>query len=199
MNTPDPAAVLEAAHLEALEEAARGAEVLPEGSPLTLPDVVEALRRIRYHQGKIAQIESEANCMIAPLLFQIDQIKAWVQDRVQDRQQSIQFHEGRLIMYARLNPPAKGKTVELPGGKVSCRDQQPKWLYQDEAELLRVLQADGHPAARTEVTVKLDKPKLKQLTQVRDDGTVACTVTGQIIPGVRVEPQPPVFKVEVIG
>lgn len=221
MNAPNPQTVLEAAHLEAfeteyLEAQTRHDEVVdrlvarpgdPEvhelppapqlPPPVTIQDAVDALRRVAHHRQQIARVQADADALIAPLQAQIDQIRAWAQHQITDRERRLGIHENRLVLYYRLNSPAGGKTLALPGGKISCRAQQPEWRYEDERALVELLDADGHPAIR--VRREVDKVKLKAMVEVRQDGTVVDTSTGAILPGVRVVERPPVYKVEVAG
>lgn len=200
MMKPDPTQLLQADHLEALETHAlaegQGVEGQATFAPaLTLADAVETLRRIRYHQGAIADVQAQADALIAPLQAEIDQLRAWARDQIEDRLRRINVHEARLVAYYQANPPARGKTLKLPGGQVACRSQQPEWMYENADALLQILRADGHPAVRTKY--EIDRAKLKAMTEVLDDGQVMDKHTGLVLPGVTVFARPDKFVVEV--
>lgn len=201
LERPDPQPLLEAAELESVEDLAMAAQDVQDGEyvayeppRLTLTDAVRALRRIAHHQRAAAEIERQADELIAPLQAEIDRINAWAQAQLEDRRRRIGFWESQLILFYRDNPPAKGKTLQLPGGRISSRDQQPEWAWQDVGALADALwRADpDHPALeiRVRAELALDKSKLKQAVDVLSDGTVA-TRDGQRLPGVVVRPQPP--------
>lgn len=205
VNKPDAAALLDAVHLEAMEAAVRldltaddpiVVREVPVEPPaaLTLEDAVDALRRIGYHQRQIAEVRAEVDRLVAPLKALVDQYEAWGKEQTTDRERRIAMHEGRLVAFYKLNPPAKTLTLKLPGGKVSKRNGQPKWDWQDEAALLDALGKD-HPA----VTLRpvLDKTALKKQAEVLENGGVMNPETGEVLPGVRVVPQPDTYKVEV--
>lgn len=207
---PNPQAVLDAAHLESVEEqyfAAQQAayqERDPEGmgDPPVLPpprvealkDATERIRRIAHHKRRIAAIEQAATEMIAPLQAQIDQIRAWAADQKKGPEQRIWLHEQSLIAYYRTNPPTGSKTLKLPGGKIASRDQQPEWVYEDEDALIDELDYLGHSAISQ--VPKLDKNKFKTSVRVKD-GVVFDPATGAALPGVKVVERPPIYKVEV--
>jgi phage host-nuclease inhibitor protein Gam len=94
---------------------------------------------------------------------------------------------------------SKGRTVNLPDGKLALRMQQPEWEWEDEAAVLEVLQE----AARGDlIRVKREprRDELKKATVVAEDGKVRLVNprTGEMeeeLPGVRVIERPdPAFK-----
>lgn len=148
MQVPDPMAVLTAAHLEELE-----AQVLfddernPEEVMATLPgptleQVTESARRIRYHEAEKAKVKATAAELAAPLLAQLDQIRAWEKEQTEDRDRRIGFHQFRLIAFAHLTNPA-AKHVDIPGARIQAKQPAPKWDYGDEKALLNTLGDNG--------------------------------------------------------
>lgn len=183
---PDSSALLNAEQLEELEaRVLLDAEYPPEAvmaelPGLTLPDAVTTLRRIAYHKRDQARIQSEAVAMIAPLQAQIDQIKAWAADQMEDRQRRIAIHEGRLQVFYLFNPPIKGKTVKLPGGSISCKSSD-KWAYGDEKALVPLVKANAPDMIRTKTIEELDKNNFKAKAVIRDGKVFVANSNGELI------------------
>lgn len=199
--------LLNASHLEAEEKALLDGQA-PEVAGLTLADVVEAMRRIAYHQRKIAEERAEAEALIAPLLAEVERIKAWQTDREAPRLKSITFHESKGVAYYKLNPPpSKGgkevKTIKGPGWTISAKDPAPKWLWQDDEAVSTILAKVAPEFVRTEPVV--DKNKVKAATEsgrVRvQDGKVYAVwaESGELVElaGVTVSTAPTEYTVKV--
>jgi len=124
--------ILNADHLAEQEQAYIEMGETTEKPMLTLPEVVDRVRRIAYHKRMIAKEEEEAEALIAPLQAEIDRIREWQKERRERRERIIQFHENACIAYYRMNPPAKGKTIKLPNGAISARTSRGKFAFSDE-------------------------------------------------------------------
>lgn len=185
-QVPDPTSVLTADHLEIWEntiiqgEDESGGSYLAPSAPsdLTLPNAVEHLRRKAHHQKRRDAIKVQANLLMAPLLAQVDQIKSWAAAETGDCERRAAFHDNWLIAYATLNPPAKGKTVKLPGGSITSRTAE-KWNYGDEDALLKLLQQSRVPVLRTKV--ELDKKALKSSAYQDENGWYIPNTDGEAI------------------
>jgi hypothetical protein len=161
----------------------------------TVANAVDRLRRIAYHNGKIDAINAQVVDLCAPLLAEIERIKEWSLDEKERPLASIAHHESWLGAYYRANPPAKGKTVSLPGGALSERDQQPEWTYANDEAVLAWLEANASGYVRRKPTIAKDE--LKKALIINPDGTVAFPESGEVLPGVTVTTRPAKFTVKV--
>ena len=186
MNTaPNATGLLNADHLEAWDDNIIQGEDTTDGSyigpsqpeGMTLPEAVGHLRRKAYQQRRKGEIQAERDALLAPYLVIIDQIKAWAQDQTDDCDRRISFHDNWLIAYARLNPPTSGKTLKLPGGRVSYRESD-KWVYTDEAKLTSILACCRADLVR--VKEEPDKAALKKEARIVDGKVFVADDSGEL-------------------
>lgn len=110
--------------------------------------------------------------------------------------ESIAYFTAKLEEYFANVPHKATKTQEsytLPGGKLVRKKQQPKFETDDEA-LVPWLEANGRTGL-VKIKKSADWATLKK--SLNFIGTNAVTVDGEIVPGVKVEQRPDVFKVEM--
>lgn len=110
--------------------------------------------------------------------------------------ESIAYFTGKLEEYFATVPHKATKTQEsytLPGGKLVLKQQQPKFETDDDA-LVSWLEANGRTGL-VKIKKSADWATLKK--SLNFVGTNAVTVDGEIVPGVKVEQRPNVFKVEM--
>jgi hypothetical protein len=111
---------------------------------------------------------------------------------------AVAYFTARLEEYFSTVPHKATKTQEsysLPGGKLILKQQQPKFETDDDA-LVPWLEANGRTGL-VKIKKSADWATLKK--SLNFVGTNAVTVDGEIVPGVKVEQRPDVFKVEMEG
>jgi hypothetical protein len=111
---------------------------------------------------------------------------------------AVAYFTARLEEYFSTVPHKATKTQEsytLPGGKLILKQQQPKFETDDDA-LIPWLEANGMTGL-VKIKKSADWATLKK--SLNFVGTNAVTVDGEIVPGVKVEQRPDVFKVEMEG
>lgn len=164
----------------------------------TLEDAQRAAKRVAYIRKKLGESESVFASEEALLLAELEQVR-------RRKAESLKPFERRMGWYlfalegfhrARLAADPKEKTIKLPAGDLSMRVQQPEWNYGDEVALGEWLQAQGVSDAYKPKYVP-DKTKIKVLTVINPDGTVAIKDTGEVIPGVTAKDRPPKFEFKV--
>ena len=112
--------------------------------------------------------------------------------------ESVVYFTAKLEEYFASVPHKATKTQEsysLPGGKLILKQQQPKFETDDDA-LVPWLEANGRTGL-VKIKKSADWATLKK--SLNFVGTNAVTVDGEIVPGVKVEQRPDVFKVEMEG
>ena len=110
--------------------------------------------------------------------------------------ESIAYFTGKLEEYFATVPHKATKTQEsytLPGGKLVLKQQQPKFETDDD-KLVPWLEANGRTGL-VKIKKSADWATLKK--SLNFVGENAVTVDGEIVPGVKVEKRPNVFKVEM--
>lgn len=190
----DVAAILDASQMASVEEAflEDAIQTLQELPGLTLADIQVTFRRIGYHRRQQDRVRTEVEEAVAVLQTQISQLKAYEAEQMAIRERSIAFHQQRLVAFYRLNPPAKGKTLKLPGGMVAKKDPPIQWSWTDEEALLAYVRANHIPAVRVPPTppfpeASVDKAALKRWATVDTNAKIAINPeTGETLPGVMV-------------
>lgn len=170
---PNPTPLVNADHLREWEDAPLAVGPTPEGQPeqpqptITLQDAVESVRSIRYHERAKAEAQATADCLMAPLLEQLDMIQAWLKPQLEDRDRRIERHKARLVSYARLNSPANAQHVDVPGARIQTKQPADKWNYGDEKDLLKLLQEKALTGAIRQKP-EIDKDALKKAALVEE-------------------------------
>lgn len=196
--------LLTASHLAAEEEAVVAFGLVPEDlgeTEFTLPNAVERLRRIAYHEKRIAKAEADHVALNTPLIAAIGANNDWVEAECAAPLSSIAHHESWLRRYYELNPPTKGKTVKLPNGVLQQTQPAPTWSYYDDVKILEVLKAYRNDLIRT-VEPVVDKVALKGAVSenhIINGIPHIVNGAGELVPleGVTVTTPPPKFTVKV--
>lgn len=111
---------------------------------------------------------------------------------------AVAYFTARLEEYFATVPHKATKTQQsytLPGGKLVRKQQQPAFTT-DDAELVPWLE-QNFMGQLVKVKKTADWAGLKKVVTV--DGENVVTDEGEIVPGVKVEQRPDVFKVEMEG
>lgn len=109
---------------------------------------------------------------------------------------AVSYFTAKLEEYFANVPHKATKTQEsytLPGGKLVLKQQQPKFETDDD-KLVSWLEANGRTGL-VKIKKSADWATLKK--SLNFVGENAVTVDGEIVPGVKVEQRPDVFKVEM--
>jgi hypothetical protein len=189
--------LLHATHLTSAEWEAIDPAELGE-TEFTLLNAVERLRRIAYHKARIAEVDEQESALAKPFLEEIERIRAWGCDERRAPTNSIAHHESWLRRHYELNPPAKGKTIKLPNGEVSMKDQPPKWTYPNDEDFTKWLAEVRPDLTKTETVTTYDKVALKQNSTVRDGVPFIEVEGGELLMlrGAKVETVPAKFTVK---
>lgn len=138
-----------------------------------------ALRKIRLINSRLEEAETTASA-------EINIIENWLKDQQEKASRERSFFEGLLREYMedlRREDP-KLKTMKLPGGELAFRKQQAEYSY-DEAQLLPW--AKEHLPEAVHVKESILKSVVKDYVNQ----------TGEVLPGVRIDPRPDKFTVRV--
>lgn len=124
--------------------------------------------------------------------------EAWKEAELQKLLPDVSYFEGQLKYYAENNPPVKGKTISLIGGKLSMRMNPIKWNHDDDALLEMARQQ--HRDELIKVVEKFDWSGYKANLMVDENGIITDKITGEVIKDIiTVEPGGITFKVEIEG
>lgn len=171
-----------------LQELAEGddLDVTIEQPPAEIDEqlAVRLLARRRHRLAEQATFDAEWSRMMGPLLLH----RAEVTERNRKEVERIETLLGQMLEAKRADDPKLTK-LDLPGGTLRSRAQQPEWTYDVEAFIeWAQAQDDGGDLLRT--TVEPDKKSVKQACSLptgRPGDTVqAVTSDGEVIPGVTV-------------
>jgi hypothetical protein len=149
--------------------------------------VERLLRGLAWRQRKIQQardlVEAEKQ-----------RLAEWLEE--QEHRYDPSFHLQVLEGYhrARLADDPKAKTISLPSGTLTARAGQPRWEIDAEAF---VPWAQTYAASLLRTKVEPAVAEIKKALQVDPDRGVAVDGTGEIVPGVHVEPAETRFTVKV--
>lgn len=121
---------------------------------------------------------------------EIQRIQAWAEHESREPMRDVDYFEGILVEYGRTQREQGRKSVSTPYGTIKSRMGQPKYTFIDKDEFLAWAKAN-HP---TWVAVK-EEPALSVIKSETsgpvDEGT------GEIIPGLVVDPATVSYSVEV--
>lgn len=136
---------------------------------------------------KIAQAKASQSENMEAAQAEIDRVKDWLKKENESIDSTIFFFEGLLREYFFKIKEAdpKLKTIKLPHGQLKLRAQQPEYSY-DEDKLIPWAK-DNLPDA-VQIKEQLLKGPIK--TYVKE--------TGEVLPGLTIEPRPDKFSVEVV-
>lgn len=129
---------------------------------------------------KLRAVNEKMNEINTVLAEQIASINEWAEKEVKSLNDDKEYFEGLLSAYY-IEERSKDKKFKLstPYGKVTSRKTS-KYIYEDEQAIMDYCYTNEIDAIR--VKTELDKTALKKLCK---DGVNQ--VTGEIVPGVRVE------------
>lgn len=147
-----------------------------------------ALRKIKQYKDEQAQNNALATA-------EIDKIESWNKEENQKAQDSIDFFQGLLAVYAMNKREAdpKFKSQKLPNGSIKFRKQQPNFIYDDRDLIDSLKKSDRSDLIN--VKESPDKKEIKKAFKVEDDKLVD-PETGEVIGGVTVEHRDDKFEVK---
>lgn len=170
-----------------LEEQELEEESVQEAKIQNIEDASKYLRKIKYLKGKIQENDALAQTEMA-------RITEWQRKENEGITNTIGYFETILQEYFREQRAANPKyKLSTPYGKVRSRKQQDKWEYDEEVVLKALKDNDMAEFIRTKE--EINKAELKK--RVADkEGLVIDAITGAVIDGIKITPQPD--KIEVI-
>lgn len=148
-------------------------------------DVDRTIRALLWRRRKIEQAEMMAQATI-------DRARDYLE--TQRRRFDTSWLEDKLRAYheARLAEDPKAKTLAFPAGTLSARKGQPEWVIDDDAFLSW---AQDYATDLVRVKHEVDRSAVKR-TLTPDERGVVVDGSGEIVPGVHVEPARVSFKVK---
>lgn len=146
-----------------------------------------ALRKIKQHQEQ----QKENNALAES---EIEKVNAWLSAENGQAQQSIDYFQSLLAVYAlkerEKNP--KFKSMKLPNGTVRFRKQQPSFKY-DDTKLVEYLEK-AEETDLIKIKKEPNKAEVKKLFVVLN-GKLINPVTGELVEGVTIEEREDKFEV----
>lgn len=143
-----------------------------------------AMRKAAMAKARLHDIELIAESEIA-------RIQGWAEHESREPLRDLAYFEGILIEYAMKQRAEGRKTVTTPYGAIKSRAGQPKYVFVDKAGFLEWAR-QSHPDW---IAIK-EEPSL---TAIKDSNVLEAVdpETGEMIPGLEVQPATVNFTVEV--
>lgn len=149
---------------------------------------VWAMRKLAAAKARLHDIALIAESEIA-------RIQHWAEQQSREPLRDTAYFEGILVEYGMKQRLEGRKTVSTPYGAIKSRTGQPKWRVADPEEFLSWARRNNR-ADLIRVKEEPDMARLKE-TLVPGDGTALDPESGEIIPGLNVDPASVSFSVEV--
>ena len=150
---------------------------------------VRLLARRRHRLAEQATFDEEWSRMMEPLLLH----RAEVTERNRKEVERIETLLGQMLEAKRAADPKLTK-LDLPGGTLRSRAQQPEWTYDVQAFMGWALSSDGPGRYMVRTKVEPDKAAAKKALHIPDgrpgDTVQAVTSDGEVVPGVTVTYRP---------
>jgi hypothetical protein len=143
-----------------------------------------AMRKAAATRARLTEIQSIADA-------EIERIQQWAEHESRVPMRDLDYFEGILIEYGRRQRAEGRKTVSTPYGAIKSRSGQTRFTFSDKAQFIEWAKVN-----RPDWLVVKEEPSLSAL---RDSSlTVAADPdSGEVIPGLDVEPPIVNFTVEV--
>lgn len=170
----------------------------------TFANAMKRMDWLANHHHRIAKITKDAAEMRAIKQAELKRIDEWESSEKEAPLNSVVHHEGWFYRFYTLNPPANGKTIKLPNGKLEERKSPPKWSYGDEKALAAWLAQRRADLVKTEIVTTVVKDALKQAVDANliINGVPYIEIgDGELVPldGVTVTIPEPTFTVRING
>lgn len=147
-----------------------------------------AMRKMTAARSRLDEIQKIADAEIA-------RIQEWAEQQSREPMRDIDYFEFILTEYAIAQRAEGRKTVSTPYGSVKSRMGQDKWRVDDAEEFLSWARRNNR-ADLIRVKEEPDMARVKD-TLVSGSGAAVDPESGEVIPGLTVEPGSPSYKVEV--
>lgn len=161
--------------------------------------VVDDEDKAEWGLRKLERIQAEFDEVKRQRDEQLARIEKWFEERANGilRQQS--FFEGLLNEYHRneLRRDPDRKTIKLPSGRLSSRRGQPRWNIDEESFMPWAEEDPERAELFIRITKVVNRAGVKSSLHLRDDGQVVDPGSGELVPGVLVDPAEVNFYVEV--
>jgi hypothetical protein len=143
-----------------------------------------AMRKAAIARGRLDEIKTIAEAEIA-------RIQDWAEHESRVPMRDLDYFEGILIEYAMKQRAEGRKTVSTPYGAVKSRIGQTRFVFSDKAEFIEWAKVNHPDWLVVKEDVSLSALRDASLTDSADPAS------GEIIPGLNVEPPTVNFTVEV--
>lgn len=161
---------------------------------------IETKEQANYFLKKLSEAEMEIEEVQAAAKKEIEEVKqrvdSWLTTQLNPLQRSVQYYTTLLQNFADDMDlkNAKKKTISLPYGKLSYKNQQDKYEYNDEKAAIAFLETDDS-LKKKYVNYKpaLNKTDLKKQAVVKNGKLF---IDGKEVPGIEVIPQDQAFIVK---
>jgi len=143
-----------------------------------------AMRKAAAARARLDEIKAIAES-------EIDRIQHWAEQESRSPVRDLDYFEGILIEYARKQRAEGRKTVSTPYGAIKSRSGQTRFTFSDKAQFVEWAKAN-----RPDWLVVKEEPSLSAL---RDSSLTAAADpdSGEVIPGLEVDPPTVNYTVEV--
>lgn len=144
-----------------------------------------AMRKAAAARTRLDEIKAIADA-------EIERIQAWAEHESREPMRDIDYFEGILTEYAIAQRAEGRKTISTPYGSVKSRMGRAKYVVED-AEAFFEWARQNRPQF---IRVK-EEPDLTAIREFVPANAGVDRETGELIPGLRVEPSSPSYTVEV--
>lgn len=163
--------------------------------------VIDDESKAQWALRKLRRLEQESKADTDAAHAEIDRIQQWLAEKVDARARQASFFLGLLREYheAELAADPSKKTIKLPAGTLKSLAGRPKWTVDAEA-FLKWFDSDPQVQQERPELVRIKRePALSEIKAalVPKDDRAIYDGTGEIVPGVTVEPGQRSFSVEV--
>lgn len=161
--------------------------------------VIDDEDKAEWGLRKLERIQAEFDEVKRQRDEQLDRIQSWFEECARTILRQQDFFEGLLTEFHRneLRRNPDRKTIKLPSGKLSSRRGQPRWNVDEETFVTWAEEDPERAELFIRVTRVVNRVGVKSSLHLRDDGQVVDPGSGELVPGVLVDPAEVNFFVEV--
>lgn len=168
----------------------------PEPAYSESPDKAMPVEEVQamYYLRRLHRLRAERERIEAMFDKLIEELNERRSAQVDPLKVSIGWLEQALALWhhARVQEDPKATTIHLPSGTLRSAKAQPRWTYDDAAAFLEWARANATAAIRTPETkdeiAKVEAKKLLDPMIEVVDGRAVVKETGEMIPGLKIEP-----------
>lgn len=151
---------------------------------------IDGDRTAQWAMRHLAELRADEARDTATYDAELAHLDEWATRRAKSREWGISFFERHLEDYARRQREATGgkrKSIDLPAGKVRTTIRKARIVVTDRDSFVEW--ATGTAASLLRVKREPDATAIGVALQMTDSGTVVDPVSGEVVPGLGVEPE----------